>query len=99
MALAQCDRWPRSARLARGSDTGMQQMAPRAAADAERDAAGGTTEEEWRVPDEACGRCKPKNIARAIPGANLVVMSDCGHFAYLECADDVRNAFKDFLRR
>jgi hypothetical protein len=24
---------------------------------------------------------------------------DCGHFAYLECAGDVRNAFNDFLRR
>jgi proline iminopeptidase len=39
------------------------------------------------------------HIARAIPNAQLVTLSNCGHFAYLECADDVRNAFDEFFRR
>lgn len=38
------------------------------------------------------------HIARAIPNAKLVTIRDCGHFAYLECAVDVRNAFNDFFR-
>ena len=39
------------------------------------------------------------HIARAIPNARLVTIKDCGHFAYLECAADVRRAFDDFFRR
>lgn len=39
-----------------------------------------------------------EHIARAIPNARLVTLRDCGHFAYLECAGDVRNAFDGFLR-
>jgi proline iminopeptidase len=39
------------------------------------------------------------HIARAIPNARLVTLRDCGHFAYLECPGDVRNAFNDFFRR
>jgi proline iminopeptidase len=39
------------------------------------------------------------HIARAIPNAQLVTLRNCGHFAYLECADDVRNALNDFFRR
>jgi proline iminopeptidase len=39
------------------------------------------------------------HIARAIPNARLVTLRDCGHFAYLECAGDVRKAFNDFFRR
>ncbi|HYE14336.1 MAG TPA: alpha/beta fold hydrolase [Pyrinomonadaceae bacterium] len=39
-----------------------------------------------------------EHIARAIPGARLVMIKECGHFAYLECAGDVRNAFNDFFR-
>jgi proline iminopeptidase len=39
------------------------------------------------------------HIARAIPNAQLVTLKDCGHFAYLECPGDVRNAFNDFFRR
>jgi proline iminopeptidase len=39
------------------------------------------------------------HIARAIPNAQLVTLRDCGHFAYLECAGDVRNALNDFFRR
>jgi proline iminopeptidase len=39
-----------------------------------------------------------EHIARAIPGARLVTLRDCGHFAYLECAGDVRKAFDDFFR-
>jgi proline iminopeptidase len=38
------------------------------------------------------------HIARAIPGARLVTLKDCGHFAYLECPSDVRTAFDDFFR-
>jgi proline iminopeptidase len=38
------------------------------------------------------------HIARAIPSARLVTLRNCGHFAYLECPGDVRNAFDDFFR-
>jgi proline iminopeptidase len=38
------------------------------------------------------------NIARAIPKATLMTMRNCGHFAYLECADDVRKALSSFFR-
>jgi len=37
------------------------------------------------------------HIARAIPNARLVTLSDCGHFAYLECGDGVRKALNGFL--
>ncbi|HEY3175176.1 MAG TPA: alpha/beta fold hydrolase [Candidatus Polarisedimenticolia bacterium] len=40
-----------------------------------------------------------EHIARAIPNATLVTIRDCGHFAYLERAGDVRNALDDFFRR
>jgi len=40
-----------------------------------------------------------KRIAGAIPNAELVTITDCGHFAFLECGDDVRGAFKTFIRR
>jgi proline iminopeptidase len=39
------------------------------------------------------------HIAEAIPKARLVTLKDCGHFAYLECAADVRAALDDFFRR
>jgi len=39
------------------------------------------------------------HIADAIPGARLVTLRDCGHFAYLECAGEVRGALDDFFRR
>jgi proline iminopeptidase len=39
------------------------------------------------------------HIARAIPNAQLVTLRNCGHFAYLECPGEVRNAFNDFFRR
>jgi proline iminopeptidase len=38
------------------------------------------------------------HIAGAIPNARLVTIKNCGHFAYLECAGDVRRAFNDFFR-
>jgi proline iminopeptidase len=38
------------------------------------------------------------HIAQALPGGKLITIRDCGHFAYLECADEVRKAFKGFLR-
>ena len=38
------------------------------------------------------------HIARAIPKARMVTLKDCGHFAYLECPSDVRQAFNDFFR-
>src|SRR5712692_5578357 len=34
------------------------------------------------------------HIARAIPNARLVTIRNCGHFAYLECAGDVRRTFE-----
>jgi proline iminopeptidase len=40
-----------------------------------------------------------EHIARAIPNAHLVTISDCGHFAFLECADEVRHAIEGFFRR
>ena len=39
-----------------------------------------------------------EHIARAIPNATLVMIRDCGHFAYLECPGDVRTAFNDSFR-
>jgi proline iminopeptidase len=38
------------------------------------------------------------HIAEAIPGARLVVLRDCGHFAYLECPDAVREALGEFFQ-
>ena len=37
------------------------------------------------------------HIAQAIPGARLVVLSNCGHFSYLERPDQVRQEIADFL--
>jgi proline iminopeptidase len=39
-----------------------------------------------------------ERIARAIPNAELVTIKDCGHFAFLECATEVRRAFNAFFR-
>ena len=39
------------------------------------------------------------HIAEAIPNARLVTLKDCGHFAYLECPGDTRDALDDFFRR
>ena len=38
-------------------------------------------------------------IAKAIPDATLVTIQNCGHFTYLECETEVRNALKDFFQR
>ncbi len=38
------------------------------------------------------------HIARAIPKARMVTLKNCGHFAYLECPSDVRQAFNEFFR-
>ena len=40
-----------------------------------------------------------EHVAAAIPGARLVVLRDCGHFAYLECPDDVRQKLTAFFPR
>lgn len=37
------------------------------------------------------------HISQAIPNAELVTMRDCGHFAYLECPDEVRKALVRFF--
>lgn len=37
------------------------------------------------------------HIAEAVPGARLVVIDDCGHFAYLERSPDVFKAIKAFV--
>ena len=39
------------------------------------------------------------HIARAIPDAQLAVLRNCGHFAYLERAGEVRQAFNHFFGR
>ena len=36
-------------------------------------------------------------IARGVPGSRLVVLADCGHFAYLEQPEAVRSAITEFL--
>ncbi len=38
------------------------------------------------------------HIAQAITGAHLIVLRDCGHFAYLERPNEVREAVGDFMR-
>jgi len=38
------------------------------------------------------------HIAQAMPNARLVTLKNCGHFAYLECADGVGDALDDFFR-
>jgi proline iminopeptidase len=40
-----------------------------------------------------------RHIAGAMPDARLVILKDCGHFAHLECAEDVRQAVDRFLQR
>jgi len=37
-------------------------------------------------------------IAHALPGATLVTIPGCGHFAYLECGSAVRKALNDFFK-
>jgi proline iminopeptidase len=44
------------------------------------------------IPDEVARR-----IASAIPNSRLVTLKRCGHFAYMECSEDVRRAVNDFL--
>ncbi len=39
------------------------------------------------------------HIARAIPGARLVTLKDCGHFSYLECPAAVRKEIDELFRR
>ena len=38
-----------------------------------------------------------RHVASAIPNARLVTLEGCGHFAYLECPDDVRRVIRDFM--
>jgi proline iminopeptidase len=38
-------------------------------------------------------------IAGAIPGAKLVTIKGCGHFAFLECAGEFRSALNSFFNR
>ncbi len=40
-----------------------------------------------------------ERISGAIPGAELVIFKDCGHFAFLECAGEARNALSRFFGR
>jgi proline iminopeptidase len=40
-----------------------------------------------------------ERIARAVPRAELVTVKDCGHFAFLECAGELRNALNSFFGR
>ena len=36
-------------------------------------------------------------IARAIPGARLVLLKECGHFSYLERPEEVRREIGGFM--
>lgn len=36
-------------------------------------------------------------VAEAIPGARLAVLSDCGHFSYIESSEEVRKVIADFF--
>lgn len=45
------------------------------------------------IPTEVAG-----HIANAIPGARLVTVKGGGHFLYLECPDEVRQALDGFFR-
>jgi len=38
-----------------------------------------------------------RELAQAMPRARLVVIQDCGHFAYMECAATVRQTIDDQL--
>ena len=38
------------------------------------------------------------HIADALPNAKLVTTRECGHFAFLECPGEVRNALRDFFK-
>jgi proline iminopeptidase len=38
------------------------------------------------------------HVARAIPGAKLLVIPNCGHFSYLEAPDEVHRALTAFVR-
>jgi proline iminopeptidase len=39
------------------------------------------------------------HIAQSIPHGEMVTLTGCGHFAYLECASDVRRVVKEFFSR
>jgi proline iminopeptidase len=43
-------------------------------------------------------RAISEHVVAAIPQARLVTLSECGHFAYLECPVGVRKAVDDFFR-
>ena len=43
-------------------------------------------------------RFNAQHIAAALPGARLVTMKECGHFAYLECPAPVRQEIDRFFR-
>lgn len=38
------------------------------------------------------------HIADALPSGKLVTMNNCGHFSFLECPNEVRNALDDFFK-
>ena len=40
-----------------------------------------------------------ERISGAMPRAELVTLKDCGHFAFLECPGEVRNALNIFFAR
>ena len=40
-----------------------------------------------------------RHIAQALPKAELVTIKDCGHFAYLECGEEVRKHVDAFFQR
>ncbi len=47
--------------------------------------------------DFICGPTCGEELAKAIPGAELVSIPDCGHFLFLEAPDATRRAIVEFL--
>jgi proline iminopeptidase len=39
-----------------------------------------------------------QHITRAIPNARLIPLKNCGHFSFMECPDDVRDALTQFFK-
>jgi proline iminopeptidase len=40
-----------------------------------------------------------ERVAQALPNAELVTIEDCGHFTFLECPSEVRDALNNFFAR
>jgi proline iminopeptidase len=48
--------------------------------------------------DWICTAAMAEEMARLIPGAQLVIFENCGHFPWIEAHDAFHNAIRDFVR-